>query len=208
MGWLPFQVGEWIYNKWVISIHIIQWKCMDINMWCIFYIHKFDISIQFILSGYVKIAMENGHRNSGFTQISKTCDFPWLCKHLPEGIYGDVKQAALKLPFPVTKCSAIVGLIWAHPSSSELTGACQEYRAGVTRKGEEFIKGAPVVTGTWLFKLRSLLYQPGDWVCNPWKHIPPADLNRWGNPWASQGKWSMDMFNVCVNLLDGSGWVG
>ena len=35
-------------------------------------------------SGYVKIAIENGHRNSGFSH-EKWWIFPLLCKRLPEG---------------------------------------------------------------------------------------------------------------------------
>jgi len=33
------------------------------------------------------IAIENGHRNSGFSHLQNG-DFPWLCKRLPEGMTG------------------------------------------------------------------------------------------------------------------------
>ena len=40
-----------------------------------------------IPSGYVKIAIENGHWNSELAH-KKLGDFPWLCKRLPEGNLG------------------------------------------------------------------------------------------------------------------------
>ena len=37
-------------------------------------------------SGYVKIAIENGHWNTVVRFPIKDGDFPWLCERLPEGI--------------------------------------------------------------------------------------------------------------------------